>query len=87
MDSIVNDLASSPVTVTEYELSGNALPNVMVDVLGVPVNETADPDLALRLVFPNNEPVIPPVTVKDPDIIELFWAINPSLAINSLAIT
>jgi len=32
---------------------------------------------------PNNEPVIPLVTLSDPVIVELFWAISPFLAMNS----
>ena len=35
---------------------------------------------------PNNEPVIPLVTLSDPVIVELFWAISPFLAKNSFAI-
>jgi hypothetical protein len=52
LDCIVNVLASSPVTITAYELSRNALPNVMADVLGVPVNDAADPDPAFALAPP-----------------------------------
>jgi hypothetical protein len=32
------------------------------------------------------EPVIPPVTVRDPDIVELFCAIRPFLVTNSFGI-
>jgi hypothetical protein len=35
---------------------------------------------------PNKEPVIPPVTFKDPVIIELSNAMSPLRAINSFAI-
>lgn len=73
LDCIVNDLASSPVTVTVYRLLENALPNVMGDILGVPVNDTADPEAAFKdCSDPVKEPVIPPVTVSDPDTVVLF---------------
>ena len=39
--------------------------------------------VAANDAVPSNEPVIPAVTVSDPDIVELFWAISPFLAINS----
>jgi hypothetical protein len=35
---------------------------------------------------PNKEPVIPPVTFKDPVIVELSNAMSPLRAINSFAI-
>jgi len=39
-----------------------------------------------QLEVPNNEPVIPSVTVRDPDTIELFSAIRPLRVTNSFAI-
>ena len=42
-------LASSPVTCTAYELLVNAVPNVIANVNGVPVNDAAEPEPAFSM--------------------------------------
>ena len=47
-DCIVHDLASSPVTVTAYELFGNEDANVIDDDLGVPLKDATEADDAFN---------------------------------------
>ena len=65
LDSIVNILASSPITFTAYKLFANADVNVTFDFFGVPLKDATDPDAAFNDC---GDPLPNPLAAADADI-------------------